>query len=114
MSRKRHAGSVTTRTFTFAITGTLTVDDVDLKTSLLGLEFVPEPGVDIEVTDEIRGVLQEQLLGVTDRLSPDDRLRVFFSAGPYEAVRAVLERWVTGKLPRARLEVDHGVDVRWS
>lgn len=100
-----------TRTYRFAITGTITVDDVDLKAALLGLEFHPDPGVSVELTEEARAAIAEQLIGLTDRLAPVDRLRAFLCAGPVAGVRKVLIRWVGTRLPGAELDVDEGVDV---
>lgn len=101
---------MTTRIYTFAITGRISVSDTDLKAALLGMEFVPDPAADVDVTDELRLAIHESVLGITEDLSPEDRLRVFLSAGPLARARRDVVESIQRRLPTAEVEAQ-GLDV---
>lgn len=95
---------MTMRTYTLTLTGRIAVDDATLQASMLGMEFQPAPGVE-PLSEAEWAVVQQQVLGIAGELSPADRMRVYLTAGPLDAVRTRLAGLVERTLPGASVEV---------
>jgi hypothetical protein len=95
---------MTLRKFRLECTGHVTVDDTTLRAALLGLGFVPEPGVP-DLTDAERLALDQQILDLTGRLEPARQLELYLASGPLEGFEDGLVAVLTKQLAGSRVAV---------